>query len=187
MVKAKSMLWRRMDSPGHEFSRLSFQDTSWHLAGTAAFAHNLQPCQLDYMVVCNLEWKTLSGRVAGFIGDMAVEMNISVDSNSNWRLNGREFPGVKGCIDLDLAFSPSTNLLPIRRLNLDIGQEAEVKAAWLSFPSFTLKPLEQLYRRINSTTYRYESAGGSFVTELQVNEVGFIALYPNLWQAEASI
>lgn len=91
------------------------------------------------------------------------------------------------CIDLDLNFSPSTNLLPIRRLGLAVGQEAEVKAAWLRFPSFTLEALKQLYRRIDVATYRYESAGGRFVTELQVNEVGLVTRYPNFWQVEAGI
>lgn len=91
-----------------------------------------------------------------------------------------------GCIDLDLNFSPSTNLLPIRRLGLAIGQEAVARAAWLRFPSFTLEPLEHLYRRIDATTYRYESAGGRFVTELQVNAAGFVTYYPNFWQVEVA-
>jgi len=92
---------------------------------------------------------------------------------------------VAGCIDLDLNFSPSTNLLPIRRLSLTVGEEASVRAAWLRFPSFTLEPLEQIYRRTGATTYVYESAGGRFVRELIVNEAGFVTLYPGIWQAEA--
>jgi hypothetical protein len=185
-TKAELMLWRRLDSPGHEFCRLSFQDSGWRLAGSAVFSHNKRPCCLDYLLICSSEWETLSGRVAGFVGDETVRIELSVESTRRWRLNGRECPKVAGCIDLDLAFSPSTNMLPIRRLNLAIGQEAEVRAAWLRFPGFTLEPLEQLYRRIDVTTYRYESAGGTFVTELHVNEAGFITLYPDLWQAEAS-
>jgi hypothetical protein len=39
------------------------------------------------------------------------------------------------------AFSPSTNLLPIRRLNLGVGQAAKVQAAWLRFLGFTLESL----------------------------------------------
>ncbi len=90
------------------------------------------------------------------------------------------------CIDLDLNFSPSTNLLPIRRLGLAIGQAAEVKAAWLRFPSFELELLPQRYRRLDETRYRYESAGGQFVADLQVNPSGFATDYPGLWQAEAT-
>lgn len=182
-----SILWRRLDQPGHESARLYIQKSSWHLAGTAVFKHNQQPCRLDYLVVCDARWQTLSGRVAGWVGDEIVEIEVSVDSARRWWLNRTECPQVADCIDLDLNFSPSTNLLPIRRLGLAVGQEAEVKAAWLRFPSFTLEALKQLYRRIDVATYRYESAGGRFVTELQVNEVGLVTRYPNFWQVEAGI
>jgi len=116
-----------------------------------------------------------------------VEIELSVDSARCWRLNGTECPAVAGCIDLDLNFSPSTNLVPIRRLNLAIGQEARVHAAWLRFPGFVLEPLEQLYRRVGATTYRYESGGGRFVTELQVDAAGFVTHYPGFWQVESAI
>jgi len=79
------------------------------------------------------------------------------------------------------------NMLPIRRLNLGIGQEAKVRAAWLRFPGFALEPLEQIYRRLDASTYRYEVADGSFAAELKVNASGFVTAYPNLWQAEASV
>jgi hypothetical protein len=184
IVADQSILWRRLDQPGHESARLFFKDPSWHLMGTAVFAHNQQPCKLDYLVVCDSGWQTLSGRVTGWVEDETVEIELSVDAARRWRLNGTEYPAVAGCTDLDLNFSPSTNLLPIRRLGLAIGQEAQAQAAWLRFPSFTLEPLEQLYRRIDVATYRYESAGGRFVTELQVNAAGLVIRYPNFWQVE---
>jgi hypothetical protein len=92
-------------------------------------------------------------------------------------------PGVLGCLDLDLAFSPSTNLLPIRRLNLAIGQASEVRAAWLRFPELTLEPLDQRYTRLDDRTYRYESAGGTFMRILRTNAAGFALSYPGLWEA----
>jgi uncharacterized protein len=111
---------------------------------------------------------------------------VKTDSNRHWWLNEIEQPNVMSCIDIDLNFSPSTNLLPIRRLNLAIGGAAEVKAAWLRFPSFVLEPLPQRYRRLDETTYRYESAGGQFVTDLKVNQSGFVINYPGIWQSEAT-
>ncbi len=182
----QALLWRRLDQPGHECGRLFWQDSCWHLNGTAVFAHNQQACRLDYRVACNSGWQTLSGKVTGWVGNEPVEIELSVDSAHRWRLNGTECPAVAGCVDLDLNFSPSTNVLPIRRLGLAIGQEAAVRAAWLRFPSFTLEPLDQRYRRIDVATYRYESAGGRFVTELQVNAAGLVTRYPNFWQVEAS-
>ena len=180
-----SILWRRLDQPGHEAARLVWQQAAWRLIGTAVFAHRQQPCRLDYIVVCDGEWHTISGRVTGWVGTESVDIELAVDAARHWRLHGMDCPAVAGCIDLDLNFSPSTNLLPIRRLNLAIGQEAEVQAAWLRFPSFALEPLVQRYRRLDGATYRYESAGGSFVAEIQVNAAGFVTRYPPAWQVEA--
>ncbi len=181
----RSILWRRLDRPGHEAARLFLQGSGWHLTGTAVFASDGRPCRLDYQVVCSADWRTLSGRLSGWLGTSLVEVEVAADAG-RWRLNGVECPTVAGCIDLDLNFSPSTNLLPIRRLGLAVGAQAPVRAAWLRFPSFALEPLDQVYRRTGDTTYRYESAGGSFVADLRVNAEGFVTEYPGFWRVEAS-
>jgi uncharacterized protein len=183
-VAAEAILWRRLDRPGHEYARLSRDGAHWQLAGVAVFQHEQLPCRLDYAVVCDGQWLTKAGRVTGWVGDHAVDVEVSVDASRTWHINGTACPEVGGSIDLDLNFSPSTNLLPIRRLNLSIGGQAQVKAAWLRFPSFTLEPLEQMYRRVDDAIYRYESAGGKFVAELQVNAAGLVTLYPRGWAAE---
>jgi hypothetical protein len=94
-------------------------------------------------------------------------------------------PALQGCTDVDLGFSPSTNLLPVRRLGLAIGARAPVRAAWVRFPELTLEVLEQAYTRVSATTYLYESAGGAFRRELTVNSAGFVLEYPDFWRAEA--
>jgi hypothetical protein len=184
-MSERSILWRRLDRPGHESARLTRREAGWLLSGTAVFAHDGLRCRLDYQVVCDAEWQTLSGKVEGWVGERIVEIEISVDSQRHWWLNGEECPEVRGCTDLDLNFSPSTNLLPLRRLGLALGQCAEIRAAWLRFPSFTLEPLEQYYTRIDEAIYRYESTGGRFVAELKANEEGFIIEYPGLWEQES--
>jgi hypothetical protein len=184
MTTTPTILWTSLDGPGHESARLVRDGSLWHLAGTAVLAEEGQPCRLDYRIVCDADWRTLSGRVDGWVGDRTIEVEVIAESG-RWRFNGEECPQVEGCTDFDLNFSPSTNLLPIRRLNLEVGQEAEVRAAWLRFPSFRLERLEQVYRRTGPSVYRYESAGGTFVRDLEVNEAGFVTLYPELWQAVA--
>ncbi len=183
-MNSEAILWRRRDTTGHEYARLSRNDGGWQLTGVALFQHEQQPCQLDYAIVCDEQWLTKSGRVNGWVGEKPIDIEVSVDASATWRINGTECPDVAGSTDLDLNFSPSTNLMPVRRLNLTIGSEAQVIAAWLRFPEFTLKPLEQIYRRIGDLSYRYESAGGTFVAKLQVNATGFVTSYPGHWVAE---
>lgn len=185
MVTNESVLWRGFLLPGHEACRLFSQDSQWHLEGTAVFSHEQRPCRLGYRIVCDMSWRTLSADVEGWVGNTIVNTQIKKDEKGHWWLNEVEQPDVIGCIDIDLNFSPSTNLIPIRRLDLPVGEAAEVKAAWLRFPSFRLELLPQKYRRLGGTTYRYESAGGQFVAELKVNPSGFVVDYPGIWQAEA--
>ena len=142
--------------------------------------------KLDYQVVCTAAWRTLSAKIGGWLGSTAVDIYIKIDPNQHWWLNEVEQPDVMGSIDLDLNFSPSTNLLPIRCLDLAVGEKAEITAAWLRFPSFMLEPLPQQYSRLDESTYRYESAGGQFVSKLKVNRSGFVIDYPGIWQAEVT-
>ena len=183
------ILWRRLDLPGHESARLLARGSGWRLHGTAVFLHDQRPCRLDYRVVCDAEWRTLSTKVTGWVGTEPVKIELLAGPGPGepWRFNGAERADVVDCVDVDLAFSPSTNLLPIRRVPLAIGQEAQVRAAWLRFPGFTLEPFEQTYRRLDERTYRYESAGGAFMADLVVDDAGMVTHYPGLWQREAGI
>src|SRR5262245_54697227 len=165
-LTTQSILWRGIHWPGHEACRLFSQNAEWHLEGTAVFAHDHQPCRLSYLVVCEENWNTMRARVSGWVAETAVDIDLLVDREYRWRRNGIEQPTVTGCIDVDLNFSPSTNLLPIRRLNLAVGPAALVQAAWLKVPSFDLEPLSPVYSRIDESTYRYESGGGQFTADL---------------------
>ena len=183
MTESNSILWRGLLLPGHEACRVMSQDSHWQIEGTAVISHEQQPCRLNYQIVCDSAWQTLSAQVQGWLGNMVIDVQIKTDQG-HWWLNEMEQPQVEGCTDIDLNFSPSTNLIPIRRLHLAIGESAEVKAAWLRFPSFKLEPLPQRYHHLDEDTYRYESAGGQFVADLKVNQIGLVVDYPGIWQAE---
>ncbi|HEX8395449.1 MAG TPA: putative glycolipid-binding domain-containing protein [Longimicrobium sp.] len=179
-----TILWRWMDRPGHEAGWLERTAAGWTLRGTAVLLDDGRACRLDYTVECDAAWRTVAARVEGWVGDDQVQCVIAAGTDGRWTLNGVDVPEVAGSVDVDLNFSPSTNLLPIRRLQLEIGEEAEVRAAWLRFPSFRLEPLVQRYLRTGERSYRYESGGGAFVADLEVNAAGLVTRYPGLWEAE---
>lgn len=180
----ESVLWQGFVLPGHEACRLFSHDLYWLLEGTAVFSHEQKPCRLAYQVICDNAWRTLSSRVEGWLGKTIIDVEIKTDLDQHWWLNDVEQGDVEGCTDIDLNFSPSTNLLPIRRLNLAIGESANVNAAWLRFPSFKLELLPQQYHHIDETTYRYESAGGQFAADLKVTRSGFVVEYPGIWRSD---
>src|SRR5262245_19660258 len=124
------ILWRAIHLQGHEACRLYRLGNAWRLEGTAVFSHDSHPCHLSYLVVCDSSWNTLNARVSGWVASDNVDVELSAGPDHLWQLNGVMKSAVNGCVDLDLNFSPSTNLLPIWRLALGIGQQTEVKAAW---------------------------------------------------------
>jgi hypothetical protein len=179
-----TVLWQRLDEPGYDSARLSLESPHWRIEGSAVFAREKRPCRLDYAVVCDAAWNTVAANVTGWVGDEMVDIELTVDAARTWRMNGVVCPAVQGCVDVDLHFTPATNTLPIRRLDLGLGRESRVRAAWLS-PDFSMKPLEQVYRRTGPTTYRYESNGGQFTAEIEVGPVGLVVSYEGLWEATA--
>jgi hypothetical protein len=183
-VANTSILWRRLDRPGHESALLSEGAAGAVIEGTAVFGESGRPCRLDYRVICDATWRTVSARVKGWQNTAAVDIAIDVDAARRWTLNGQSCPGLQGCDDIDLSFSPATNLLPIRRTQLAVGAQASVRAAWLRFPAVMLESLDQIYVRVSESRYRYESSGGSFVAVLETNAAGFVTQYPGLWQLE---
>jgi hypothetical protein len=177
MHVVETVLWKSIPWPGHESARLLSLDEGWQLEGAAAFLDDGQPCRLDYVITCDLAWNTQRATVSGWIGDRAIDIVIEA-ANGVWTMNGVEQKQVAGCIDVDLNFSPSTNLLPIRR------KATDVRTAWLRFPSFTLELLEQRYTWLAEDRVRYESFTTNFGAELRVSPNGLVLDYEKIWTAE---
>ena len=173
----RQILWQWVDRPGHEAARV----TNGSLAGMSVFAHDANPVSLEYEISCDADWRTTEARVRGWVGERRIDVDIRVDDGI-WTMNGIEVEALRGCIDIDLNFSPVTNLLPIRRLDLKAGDAQLVTAAWLRFPSFALEPLAQRYTRVDETHYLYQSLASGFEALLEVDEFGLVIDYPGVWR-----
>lgn len=180
-----SILWRRLDAPGHDVCRLLERGAGWLLDGTAVFLDDRrQPTCLHYEVECDRAWQTVGGRVRGWVGANAVKLRVERDTAGQWMLNGQLAPGLSDCVDLDLGFTPATNLLPLRRLQLKIGQAADAPAAWLDVHVRRLTRLAQRYERHTAAAYGYAAPEVGYASELEVAPSGFVRRYPGLWAVE---
>ena len=179
-----AILWRRLDTPGHDACRLVEVGEGWRVEGTAIFRHEGQPAQLRYRVTADPTWRTEHGEVTGWIGDAPVNLSIAREADAGWSINGSRVPELRGCVDLDLSFTPATNLLAIRRIALAVGEAADAPAAWLDIDTWTLVRLPQRYERRTESSYWYESPTAGYAEVIEVTEVGFVAQYTNLWEEE---
>lgn len=180
------ILWRRLDVPGHDAASLRETRGGAELRGMAVFQDEGGPTALRYTVRCDAEWRTIEGNVDGWCGARPVELRLVRSPAGGWTLNGVACPAVAGCADLDLNFTPATNLMPLRRLDLPPGHMA-VRSAWLEWPAAILTPLTQRYTRRSPTEYDYEAdlpGAEKFAAVLQVEPGGWVLDYAGLWRAE---
>ena len=182
-MTAGSILWRRLDGPGHDACRLEEADEGWRLDGAAVFRHRDVPAKLVYEVTCDPAWRTRSGRVEGWLGGDPVRICITRTAGGEWRAGDALASLPPDLVDLDLGFTPATNLLPLRRLALATGAGADAPAAWLDVETGRLEALVQRYERRSETGYRYESPGVGYAALLDVGPLGFVRRYPGLWEA----
>ena len=179
-----SILWRRLDTPGHDACRLTQIATGWRLDGAAVFRHDDQAARLAYRVTCDTKWHSRDGRITGWVGERAIDVTVLHFADGRWLLNGRAVAGLDGCVDLDFGFTPATNLFQLRRVNLAVGEGADVPVAWLDVPDTTLSVLNQRYERRAEHEYWYEAPQFEYSALLEIDETGFACRYPPLWEME---
>jgi uncharacterized protein len=180
-VAPASIRWRSLHRPGTDRCTLEATATGARLTGAASYAGPSGPADLAYWVACDAAWITTEGHVQGTLSGGAVAFDFARTAGGLWTMNGQQIPAVSGCPDLDLGFTPATNLLAIRRLSLAVGQGAPADAAWLDVDAGTLTVLPQRYERRSASTYAYAAPTVGYEALLEVDDSGFVTLYPGLW------
>jgi hypothetical protein len=178
-----SGLWQWLQGTGLERFEFGRASDDWIFRGTIlTLAAADTAAEAKYEIVCDRSFRTRRANVS--VRDATGERTLQIATESGrWYENGRENKTVVGALDIDLGWSPSTNTLPIKRLNLGIGQTSgEFMAAWVRFPELTLQPLPQEYVRMADRQYRYSSRSGAFVANLVVDEEDLVLDYEGFWQ-----
>ena len=157
----RAVLWRNLEQQGSEYAALWQTARGWLFKGTVACVLDDQrPMLVTYNIVCDARWHTRRVAVERIVGTDTRQLLLEASDNGEWHVADQHMPAVRGCMDIDLSVTPVTNSLPIRRLNLEIGNSARVTAAWVRFPDLIIEPLSQSYRRLTHDRYAYESSTG---------------------------
>lgn len=179
-----TMRWRRLDVPGNDACVLEEVRDGWRLHGSASFGTGKDAATLAYDVACDHQWRTLGAAVQGHVGPRPLALAVRRSAAGEWHVDDRPEPALEGVMDMDLGFTPATNLFPLRRLALRPGQAAEAAAAWLDDESWQLRRLPQRYERRSEREYWYESPATGYAALLTVTAEGFVSDYPGIWSAE---
>jgi uncharacterized protein len=194
----RTVLWQRIYSPGSEWCAVEREPDGWRLHGIVLTEVATAPVLVHYAVALANDWSTRVVEIAMRVGAASEprKLKLTVASNQRWQIEREPVPdlakpaddlaALHGLVDVDLGFSPVTNTLPIRRLDPALGEAIAVTAAWVRFPELTVEPLPQRYIRLAERRYRYESAGGAFVAEIEVDDLGLVTTYEGGWRRIAA-
>jgi hypothetical protein len=180
------MRWRRIDVSGHEEARVKREATSWRLTGELDVEEANIAARIRYVIACDSKWHTRSAVIEGEAGGASIRFALAADGAGHWTRDGALLPELAGALDVDLGFTPATNLLPIRRLALAVGESAAVRSAWLRFPELRLELLEQTYTREAEQSFHYRAIvdGEPFIARLDTDGFGRVLRYEGLWEVE---
>ena len=173
------MTWRRSDEvETDDHCTASIRDSGLSLVGTVIGAEAARPIRVEYRVLTDAKGLTTAAHVRDLRGFEQRVLALARDPKGGWTVDGKAVKALKGCTDVDLGCSPSTNTLPIRRLRLAIGGSHTIQAAWIRFPELTVVKTAQTYTRLDEFTYRYSA--GTYTGELSVDDEGLVASY-DVW------
>lgn len=176
-----AITWRFLPVFGRESCLLHGMGDGWGLGGYLV-REEAGTWQIGYRIRCDRDWRTIGAEVEWWRNTGSGRCRLARDQEGNWIVNDEPAPDLLGCIDIDLGFSPATNTLPIRRLELTGLTRGSHDAAWLRFPELTVERLGQRYTKIADGRWRYESDTG-FEAVLEVNGAGLVTRYPGLWES----
>jgi hypothetical protein len=175
-MATRRVAWRRSDEvETDEHATLTIRDTGLAFVGTVLGAESGVPVRIEYRVMTGGSGLTTAAHVKDVRGFEQRALTLERSARGVWSVNGTVDKSLKGCTDVDLGCSPSTNTLPIRRLRLGVGATQTIEAAWVRFPELTVAKSAQTYTRLDEFTYVYDS--GSFSGELVVDDDGIVASY----------
>jgi uncharacterized protein len=175
-MTTRRAVWRRSDEVAtDEHCTLTLRDGGLSLVGTILGAERGLPVRTEYRVLADAAGLTTAAHVRDLRGFETRTTALDRDPKGNWSVDGVVVRVLKGCTDVDLGCSPSTNTLPIRRLRLAVGASRTIQAAWIRFPELTVVRTAHTYTRLDEFTYRFSS--GDFATELTVDDDGLVTSY----------
>ncbi len=106
-------------------------------------------------------------------------LELFADGAGGWSDDRAEpIAALRGCIDVDIWPTPMTNALPIRRLEWT-DQPVRLAMAWIDATDLNFKRSEQIYTRLDTNRFRFQSA--DFEAVIETDEDGLVVDYPGLF------
>lgn len=182
-----NILWSGREYYSLENCLIDTSETGSEITSTIIGSYQGKIYQVAYHIKTNEHWETVFVAITSRHSNQTQKIQLEGDGKGNWTSNGTEAKQFRGCIDVDIALTPFTNTLPIRRLKLHQQQEQVIQVIYIDLIDQRILPVRQLYRCLSATEYHYENIPNDFEARVVVDESGFVVDYPSLFVRTAAI
>ncbi len=138
--------WRTWDHDHFETLTLRWENEGWTATGDVGRE------AITYVIRLSATW---SVRQVLLFRDLdEPDLWLGTDGHTRWgEVNGAHRPELDGVTDIELPCTPFAHTVPIRRLQLDVGDAAEVLAATIDVETLGIVPIRRRYERIGHNRY----------------------------------
>lgn len=141
--------------------------------------------KVDYRIETDARWHTQLLEIHCVHHHHAFSTLLQADAHGHWTLNGMPVPELDGCIDVDIAVTPFTNTLPIRRLQLQHQENREISVVYCDVLARNVRRMSQQYTCLSDTAYHYRNVPNDFEATIRVDRSGLVTDYPELFVRKA--
>lgn len=185
----RSVRWSACDGNGMEHCDITISGNGIIIEGIVA-GNRKSSYGAWYRVDTDESFRTRNVQVR-YVGGPS--LHIISDENGIWHdvENNKQLIHLQGCHDVDIGFTPATNMLPLRRLKLAEKESQSIKVAYIPLPeeiSENFEPVaaSQRYTCLEpDRVYRYEGIFRDFTADLSIDDAGIIEDYPDLFRRQS--
>lgn len=141
--------------------------------------------RVEYKIKTNENWETVFFEIKSQHSNKTEHLKFESDGKGNWYRDNKKVNQYNRCIDIDIPLTPFTNTLPIKRLNLEQGEEQQIYVMYVDILEGQIKPVHQKYTRLSQTEYQYENVPNDFEAKITVDDFGLVNDYPGLFVRKA--
>lgn len=156
--------WEGWDDDHHEELTLTWDNEGWTASGHVS-RHDVQ-----YVVRLSPLWQVRQFLLFRDLDEP--DLWLGTDGRGRWgEINGAHRVDLDGGIDIALACTPFTHTIPIRRLELGVGEASPTVVLDVDVETLGVVPAAATYRRVAPTTYEVVRGDGATTVEVDAHGV----------------
>ncbi len=167
--------WQRWEADGDETLTLRWENEAWTATGDVGKE------RVSHVVRLSPTWQVRQFLLFRDLDDP--DLWLGTDGSGRWgEVNGAHRTDLDGCTEIDLACTPFTNTLPIRRLQLDVGDAADISVATIDVETLAVVPVKHRYHHTEPRRFEHTVLETGSTTTFEVDEYGLVRDVPGLFK-----